>query len=327
MTIHPTPLPNSLKKVILTRVKPGAKLILGISGGPDSVALLHLLLEAGFRPILAHVNYHLRGKDSQADQKLVEKLALEYQLELERLETYPAKLKGNLETNCRKIRYEFFEKARRQHRAAAILVAHTQDDQAETFLLNLTRGARLRGLQAMPEWDNERHLLRPLLQVSKKELLTYLKKNRHTFRLDKSNTDLKFSRNFIRHKIVPLFQKLNPSFTKTLSSTIENLTANLEVVEAQTNQWLKENFCQNSFPLNALLALPDGLQRQIISRLYQDYNDSYITTPTLQEILRTLRQNRAGLRKEFGPKHFLNITKNPSNHRVICIVRIKTHKF
>lgn len=322
MTTHPTPLLNSLKKVISTRVKPGDKLILGISGGPDSVALLHLLLETGYKPILAHVNYHLRGKDSTADQKLVEALAKKHQLKCEILSAHPTKMKGNLETNCRNLRYEFFEKARRRHRAAAIAVAHTLDDQAETFLLNLTRGARLRGLQAMPEWDADRHLLRPLLSVSKKDLLAYIKKCKIAFRQDKSNSDLKFSRNFIRHKIIPLFQKLNPSFTKTLSSTIENLTTNLEVIESQTDHWIKENFSRHAFPLSAFLKLPSGLQNQIISRLYQDYNQSFITTPTLQEILRTLQQNRAGLRKEFGPKHQLSIKKSPAGIRMVRISKL-----
>ena len=104
---------DSLKKVISTSLKPDSKIILGISGGPDSVALLHLLLAAGFSPVLAHINYHLRGKDSDLDHKFVQKLAVKHHLQLEILEIYADQLPGNLEENCRHIRYEFFEQARR----------------------------------------------------------------------------------------------------------------------------------------------------------------------------------------------------------------------
>jgi len=241
--------------------------VVGISGGPDSVALVSLLVEAGYKPILGHVNYHLRGAASNADQKLVEKLAKQNKLKLEILSAHPKKMSGNLENNCRKLRYEFFEKLRSKHKATATVVAHNLDDQIETFLLNLTRGARLRGFQAMKEWDPDRRLFRPLLGIEKKDLLKYLRTEKINFRKDSSNKNLKFSRNFIRHKIIPLFQKLNPNFQQTLSSTIENLSSNWEIIDQETEFWIKENFQRNAFQLKSFLDQPVGLQNQIISRL------------------------------------------------------------
>jgi len=327
MTTPAKPLFSSLKKVISTRVKADAVLILGISGGPDSVALLHLLLEKGFRPVLAHVNYHLRGRDSNTDQKFVEKLAKKYQLQCEILQASPAI--GNLEETCRNIRYKFFEEIRLKHCADAILVAHTQNDQIETFLLNITRGASLRGFQAMQEWDPKRHLLRPLLNNPKKDLLNYLKKHRLPYRQDRSNKDLKFSRNFLRHKIIPLFEKLNPNFLKTLTSGIQNLSENLEIIESQTTAWLEKNLQKNprslTIPLDKFLQQPIALQKNILRQLYQDLNQKSLTQQTLQEILSTLTKNRTGLRKEFGPKHHLLIQKpstqeNKKYKRLVHIV-------
>ncbi len=284
-------------------------LIVGISGGPDSLALVSLLVEAGYKPILAHVNYHLRGRASNADQKLVEKFSQRHQLKLEILSAYPTKLSGNLENNCRKIRYEFFEQLRQKNKAAAIVIAHNLNDQIETFLLNLTRGARLRGFQAMKEWDADRHLFRPLLTIEKKVLLKYLHTKKISFRKDKSNDDLKFSRNLIRHKIIPLFQKLNPNFYQTLNSTIENLSLNWEIIDRQTELWIAQNFRDNSFPLKTFLTLPVALQNQILSRLYQQITGEHLLSPTLTEIRLTLAKNRAGLYKEFGSQHFLKIIK------------------
>jgi tRNA(Ile)-lysidine synthetase-like protein len=336
MTTPAKPLSSSLKKVISTRVKADGVVILGISGGPDSVALLHLLWESGFRPVLAHVNYHLRGRDSNTDQKFVEKLAKKYQLQCEILQASPAM--GNLEESCRNLRYKFFEEIRLKHHADAILVAHTQNDQIETFLLNLTRGASLRGFQAMSEWDSERQLLRPLLNTPKKDLLAYLKKHHLPSRQDRSNKDLKFSRNFLRHKVIPLFEKLNPNFLKTLAVGIQNLSENVEVIESLSTTWLKKNLqCSapktsttqpasakripipsNStptftFPLEKFLQQTPALQKNILRRLFQQLNQKSLTHQTLEEILRTLTQNRAGLRKEFGHNYQLKIEKTPLN--------------
>ncbi len=305
-----------LKKAISAKVKPSARLILGISGGPDSVALLHLLLEAGFRPILAHVNYHLRGRSSDLDQKLVEKLANQHGLELHVLPAHPKKLSGNLEANCRQLRYEFFETVRTAAQADAILTAHTLDDRVETFLLNLSRGASLRGFTSIQAWDDKRRLLRPLLEFPKSTLLNYLKTHHYTYRLDKSNADTKFSRNFIRHKIIPLFQKLNPNFTQTISTNLENLNENLNIIDVQTTTWLDQNLhstpTSHTFPLDQFLQEPSALQKNLLRQLFHKLNDSSLTTHTLQEILHTLHKNRAGLRKEFGPGYNLQIRKFPT---------------
>lgn len=299
--------------------------ILGLSGGPDSTFLLHLLLSLKPQPtiILAHVNYHLRGHDSLLDEQFVRNLAKKHGLKLEVLDVKAAKLKGNLEENCRNLRYEFFEKLRRQYNACFTLTAHNQGDQSETFLLNLIRGANFRGLSAMSDFSPRGQIYRPLLDTPKSFILSWLKENKIPFRTDKTNTDIRFTRNFLRHKIIPLIEQLNPNFQQTLQSTIKNNQENREIIENATLQWMKNNLKTvkntSTFSLSTFLSTPQGLQRKVIDTIYGLLNNQSLTTPHNHEILTTLRRNRAGLRKSFGPHRTMKITKSPSGERLVVI--------
>ncbi len=326
-TIISKKLSNYLKNKILTNFKKDPTFILAISGGPDSVALLHLLQEINVQTILTHVNYNLRGKDSKKDQELVEYYAKKFQLQLFIHNVQAKKLSGNLENNCRNIRYKFFEqiqtKIQKQFKSTnkpIIIIAHNLDDKIETFLLNITRGSRLSGLKSIQEIDYTRNIFRPLLEISKIELLDYLKENKIKYRLDKSNKDTKFIRNFIRHKIIPEFQKINPTFTKTLNSTIQNLTINIDAINNISQKWLKINFQQNQFSLNLFLQQEKAIQYQIISILYFQFNQKNLTTPRLIEIINLLQKRKSNLKKEFGPKNLLKINKGKNQKEYIVYI-------
>ncbi|MCC7432962.1 tRNA lysidine(34) synthetase TilS [Candidatus Peregrinibacteria bacterium] len=303
-------------------------IILAISGGPDSTFLLHLLLSLTPQPpiILAHVNYHLRGHDSQLDQKFVENLAKSHQLKLEILSVKAAKLSGNLEVNCRKLRYEFFEKLRQKYLASLILTGHNRSDQTETFLFNLIRGANYRGLSAMTELDQNRFLYRPLLSIPKSEILHFLKTHKIAFRLDKSNLDLKFSRNFLRHKILPLLEKLNPNFQETLSSTIENYQENQQIIDQITNSWLQKNYQNQQFDLQTFLNESRALQRKIIDQLYQQIHQKSLPSKHTREILKVLRQNQANLQKPFGPKTTIKISREGNSKLRKVMIKSNSEK-
>lgn len=200
----------------------GSKIVLGVSGGPDSVCLLDIF--AKFKDkynldlIVAHVNYGLRGKDSEADEKLARKLAEKYGIKINVLKPEKGLKKGeNLENVLRGIRYDFFEKLRKRKNFDFIAVAHTKDDQAETVLMRLIRGAGLKGLRAMrPKTEK---IIRPLLGVSKKEILAYLKENKLKYRIDITNKDNSIFRNKIRNLLIPYLEKnFNPSIKDTLAS-------------------------------------------------------------------------------------------------------------
>lgn len=200
------------------------KLIVAVSGGADSVALLHLLLEAGYRNlVVAHFNHRLRGKASEGDAAFVEKLAAKLDLPCEIREGDVRKLaasrKCSLETAAREARYSFLAAVTKKHRARMVVLAHHANDQVETCLFNFLRGSGIAGLSGMKPRSKrtvggiEMELLRPLLPIPKGELLGYLKQRKIRFREDASNAVADASRNKLRLKVLPLIEDLlGPSF-------------------------------------------------------------------------------------------------------------------
>ncbi|MFC1651969.1 tRNA lysidine(34) synthetase TilS [Patescibacteria group bacterium] len=199
--------------------KPKEKLIIAVSGGPDSMCLLHILLKLqkklDLTLIVAHVNYQLRKKDSDLDQKLVQDFCRQSNLTcfVKKVNDITSS-DSNLEAKLRKIRYDFFETVRKKQNADKIVIAHNQDDQIETILMRILRGTGLKGLKGMSEKRDK--IVRPLLNVSRKEILDYCQKNKVEFRVDKSNYDKKFFRNQIRHQILPYLEKYSPDLRLNL---------------------------------------------------------------------------------------------------------------
>lgn len=198
----------------------GSKIIVAISGGPDSMALLALLVRLrekhGFTLRGAHVNYSLRGRDSERDEALVRKACKTWSIPLSviRPKTKP---ESNIEERLRATRYQFFERTRRRYRFDTIVTAHTMDDVAETVLLNLIRGAGQRGLS--PFQRSLPAVSRPFIFFKKQTILVFLKQESIPFRIDRSNRSPRFTRNRIRHELLPLLETFNPSVVETLAKT------------------------------------------------------------------------------------------------------------
>lgn len=193
-------------------------LVIGVSGGGDSMVLLDLLRQVIFpmNIVVVHVNHGLR-KEAVKDQKVVEEYALKYGLPLV---VKQVKIKGSgagVEEKARDERYKVLRQVAAKTKAAYIVVAHTADDQAETMLFNMVRGTSLRGLGGMKELAEG--VLRPLLSVRKVDLVEYAKNHKIPFAKDASNDSLEYSRNFIRHKVMPQLAKLNPNVTEQVLST------------------------------------------------------------------------------------------------------------
>jgi tRNA(Ile)-lysidine synthase len=192
--------------------------LIGVSGGRDSVALLHDLVDVGYKKlIICHLNHELRGRSSNADARFVERLAAKYDLDLAirsaNVRTLAKKKKLSIETAAREARYKFFAKVAKQKRCRTIFLAHHADDLVETFLLNLFRGAGLAGLSAMPEVSIRRidgvdlTIVRPLLGIWRDEIDKYVREHRLKFREDASNKNLVPLRNRLRRRIVPYIEK------------------------------------------------------------------------------------------------------------------------
>lgn len=212
---------NSLKKTLL--LTPKNHILVAVSGGPDSVALLSVLhqLQKKFdwQLAVAHVNYNLRGSDSKNDATLVKKLAQELHLPLYTLEK--KSLSNKSEEALRIIRYDFFDSLVKKYGFDAVALAHHQDDQAETILLRLLRGSGTLGLSGMR--PKRGVYVRPFLGVSKNDILNFLKTSGIPYRLDKSNAENIYLRNKVRNVLLPLLETYNPNIKRTLANTADTL--------------------------------------------------------------------------------------------------------
>lgn len=253
--------------------KPKESFIVAVSGGPDSLCLLDVLFllsqKYDFTLHIVHVNYRLRGHDSLLDEQCVRERALVYDLPVTVF--HPRKTtSSNLEEKLRDIRYHLLEKVRLQEKATSIAVAHHQDDQAETFLLRLLRGSGMRGLSAMRPKNSS--IIRPLIDISRKDVLQYLKERAIHYREDTSNTDPRFLRNQIRHTLLPLLEKnYQPKMKKILADTASLLASDYALLESLPPVIVKKSAHTTEISVLSLQNLPQSLLRQEIRRLLGSY--------------------------------------------------------
>ncbi|MFC2152824.1 tRNA lysidine(34) synthetase TilS, partial [Bacteroidota bacterium] len=201
------------------------RILLGISGGIDSVCMFHLFNQLEIPIGIAHCNFQLRDDESEQDEHFVSNLANEYDLPFfsKRFDTEEiAKKEGiSIQMAARDLRYDWFEEIRNKFDYDYIAIAHNRDDVIETFLINLTRGSGIKGLTGIKSKSGK--IIRPLLFASRNEIVEYIDKNDLSFREDSSNSSVKYSRNLIRNEIIPLFEKINPKFRETITENISRL--------------------------------------------------------------------------------------------------------
>jgi len=268
-----------------------------VSGGPDSLCLLDVLSllaeKYHFAVHVAHVNYHLRGNDSNLDEKLVVAYAKNYSLPYTLL-SHKKSSKNSSEEKLRDIRYTFFEKLRTKNNANHIVVAHNQNDQAETFLLRLLRGSGLRGLSAMRPKNEV--IIRPLIEMSREDIVHYLKDQNITFREDKSNADPRYFRNKIRHELIPFLEKnYQPQIKKLLAETATLLGEDYAVLsKIPTSLSVKRDSSITEFSCKAILDLPQALATQEIRRLLRPFLDEKNPSKNLiSELIKALNSNKS----------------------------------
>ena len=242
---------------------PAGKLLIGLSGGADSVALLLLLLDSGADAVAVHVNHGLRGDASDGDEAFVRDLCARLNVPLLTLRAYPPENPG--EGWARKARYGFFRQAMQETGADALVLAHHRDDQAETLLLHLLRGAGLTGLAGMAadsEMDGMR-ILRPLLAYSREELRAYLKEKNQPWREDASNGDTRYLRNALRRDVLPVLERLAPGAAERMANAASLLREDEAVLNVLAADFLAR-YPGDALPIAALQSQPVGLQKRIL---------------------------------------------------------------
>ena len=272
-------------------------IVAGVSGGPDSSYLLHknLLGKKGARVVAGHMNYGLRGTDSEKDQKLVEEMARIYGFERDIFRVRPEpgtagggktrkRLPAGFEKNARDSRYRFLMDLAKKVGAERIVMAHTADDQVETILMRVFEGAGIGGLKGIPRVTGD-GIVRPILDVWKEDILNYLKKRKIPYRIDRSNFDTRFERNWMRNVLLPLLVK---RYGKTVKKRIFTLGERFreldDYLEAEAGRWIRRKLKSFpgrssdlrdlpsgfSFPREKYTALPTVLRVKILQRICFD---------------------------------------------------------
>jgi tRNA(Ile)-lysidine synthase len=295
---------EKIRQIILERrlLAPGERVLVGVSGGPDSVALLDALAalapEFGWRLQVAHFNHRLRGADSNGDEAFVRELAAGHGLPFSAgggdVRAFAAESKLSIEDAARRLRHGFFRETAGTLGVEKLALGHNADDQVETLLQRLLRGAGTRGLAAIQASNRMGNVIvvRPLLDVWKTEILGYLRQRGLTFREDASNRDTQFQRNKIRHELIPALERdYNPALKALLHQTAEILAAEDEWMEAEAVRVFegeKKRTGRATLPVGRLLREHVAVQRRAIYRWLLDNDVGGAVDFATVEILRRM---------------------------------------
>ncbi len=248
----------------------GGLVLAAVSGGADSVCLLHALDmlkdELGFKLAALHFNHCLRGAESDGDETFVaeicEKLGVELHLGRGDVKKEAERAGEGIEETARKLRYKFFFEEAKELGASCIATAHTADDNAETVVMNLTRGGAARGLSGIPPVRD--NLIRPLLGATRAEVESFIFENKLTYREDSSNSCDVYTRNFVRHRVIPLLKQINPSFSASVLQTSELLREDDAYLCAQAEKFVGENMSGKRLPAAMLASLAKPVARRAV---------------------------------------------------------------
>jgi len=292
---------RNIEKNCLT--KPGDTVVVALSGGPDSVCLFDVLFKLKdklkIKLLACHYNHRLRGEESYNDEEFVRKICTERGIECI-FGSAPDKNLYKNEESARAARYAFFEKILGERREAKIAIAHNKNDLAETFLMRLFRGTGILGLLSIPSVRG--NFIRPLLSVSRPEIENYLAQEKIPYRIDKTNNDIKVTRNYLRLKIMPLLEHVNPNLIETLANSVEVLRDDYRLLSSLTDieykkLAVKEKKDNLLLDRKKWLLLHPSLRRMVIRKAISDQTGlSDITNKQISEVCEVIEKGE-------GKKH------------------------
>ena len=276
-------------------IKQGDKILLAVSGGIDSMVMAHLFLRRNHKEGIAHCNFSLRGQESDKDEELVRQFAADNNIPFYtiRFETkaYAKRNKLSIQMAARELRYNWFEEIRGKNGFDSVAVAHNLNDNIETLLINLIRGTGLAGMAGIKPLNN--NIIRPMLFATRQEIQTYCDKNKIVFREDKSNADTKYTRNKIRHQVIPVIKEINPSVELTLNETAERFSGFNEIVSDYISQ-LKEKIGEEKehiISFNISLLKTHLHNKAVIFELFKPYG---VANAKLNDLIRVIDGKTGG---------------------------------
>lgn len=288
------------------------KLLLTVSGGKDSMTLMHILKDSPYDMAVAHCNFQLRGEAADEDEQLVKKYAQQYGFTLhsKRFDTlaYVKQKKVSIEMAARELRYTWFESLCRQHAYSHILTAHHKNDQVETFFINLNREAGIRGLSGMSYLQG--NILRPMLNCSQEDIINYVEQHQLPYREDDTNKDNIHLRNAIRNQLIPICTQINPHFVQSAYTSIEYLQGASSFIQEQMGSikqaLLNTQYSVHKLDTALLLKKFPSTTAFVLSELLRDYN---FKGPQLKKILSSITQDHVG-KQFYSASHRLILDRN-----------------
>jgi tRNA(Ile)-lysidine synthase len=303
--------------------------LLAVSGGMDSVVMLDLFSKAKFPCAVIHCNFQLRGEEANADEAFVYKLAEQYNMRfyVKRFDTtaYAEEFKVSIQVAARELRYKWFEEMRIKQRMNLVATAHHLNDNIETILYNFTKGTGLRGLRGIPE--RQGNIIRPLLFATRQEIAQYCTENNLRYREDSSNANDKYTRNKIRHHVIPLLKEINPSLEKTIGEKVELLNEIEKIYEARQKKVNKQLFLLRGsdvyIPLLKLKKTPHAS-----SILYEYLKDFGFTASQVQDMLSVIdepagKQFITNSARVIKDRRFFILTQLPERNVTVKLIHEK----
>lgn len=278
-TLRHHPLTGKVQQFVKQKglLQSGHKIIAAVSGGIDSMVMLDLLVHLQklwkLEIVVAHVNFQLRGKESDGDEQFVQKIAKAYAFPFYSQQTdtksIAEKHKRSVQETAREIRYSFFDTLKKSLQADVVATAHNANDNAETMLINLLRGSGIDGLAGIP--PRRSCIIRPLLSVTRKEIVQYSKSMNVKFRNDSSNAKDDYTRNFLRNAIIPqLEERINPSLTETLLNESDLFRDAAMFTGRMTNTAFADCVSGSTIDVKRFMLHDPFIQQSIIHRLLKE---------------------------------------------------------
>ncbi|MBO5715365.1 MAG: tRNA lysidine(34) synthetase TilS [Clostridia bacterium] len=277
---------KNLKKIsytpphLLSNLPQNTPVLLAFSGGADSSALLHLLKEDAqtnhFKLHAAHFNHQIRGEEAERDaifcKQICEKLDIPFYLGTADIPALAKENGNSVEAEARVQRYAFFEKIMREHNIPILVTAHHAEDQVETILLHILRGSGISGICGMQEcrpFANDLYLVRPLLKAQKQDVLALCEQNKIDFVVDSTNEDTQYTRNALRHEIIPRLYELQPNLCGAFDRLSKSARDADDFINASALEFIK-NECDENIPLTHFNKLFDAQKSKVLSILFEE---------------------------------------------------------